>query len=180
MSEIKEERYKNQEWLEDQYIRLDKSALEISKDLKCTDCTIRNWLKRFNIEKKRDYICKECGKEYTPHEKSKTYQKYCSKQCNRKAFASTKHGNRSLKNVKLKARYNITLLKYEELLKEQNHKCKICGKELKLFVDHNHDSGKIRGLLCNNCNAGIGWFNEDVNILKLAVIYLEDNHEGNV
>jgi hypothetical protein len=64
----------------------------------------------------------------------------------------------------LKLYYGITLIQYNEIFNSQNGCCKICGthqSELKkaLFVDHDHKTGKIRGLLCHQCNIGIGIFN---------------------
>lgn len=62
-------------------------------------------------------------------------------------------------------KYGISLLDYERMAKEQGGKCKICDKKPKkrklghrnLHIDHNHDNGKVRGLLCNRCNSSLGW-----------------------
>ena len=64
--------------------------------------------------------------------------------------------------------------KYQELLVEQGHKCKLCGKmqTKRLAVDHCHSTGKVRGLLCTTCNAGLGCFNDDPEFLRKAVDYL--------
>jgi hypothetical protein len=74
-------------------------------------------------------------------------------------------------------RYGISPDEYNRLFESQNGRCAICGKpqsELKkaLHVDHNHDSGEIRGLLCFTCNAGIGFFHDDIEVLRAAVLYL--------
>lgn len=66
----------------------------------------------------------------------------------------------------------------EKLRCYQYERCAICGvpeKELtrKLHTDHNHETGKIRGLLCANCNHGIGNFKDNIRLLFLAVEYLE-------
>src|ERR1700731_4765204 len=60
-------------------------------------------------------------------------------------------------------KYNLTIEQYQELLKSQDNKCASCKKPfLKTpFVDHCHRTGKTRGLLCSNCNFGIGQFNDD-------------------
>lgn len=76
-----------------------------------------------------------------------------------------------------KKRYNMTLSEYNILFNNQNGCCAVCGthqKELKkkLSVDHAHDTGKVRGLLCSNCNTGIGLFQDDVILLKQAIKYL--------
>jgi hypothetical protein len=55
-----------------------------------------------------------------------------------------------------------------------NQNCMICGKEEKLVVDHDHETGKVRGLLCNHCNRGLGHFRDSVQFLDLAAKYLKD------
>jgi hypothetical protein len=62
------------------------------------------------------------------------------------------------------------------MLKLQSGKCKLCFIDIKTksYVDHNHKTGKIRGLLCNGCNAGIGMLKEDINVLNRAIEYLEN------
>lgn len=77
------------------------------------------------------------------------------------------------KDQKLKRLYNISLEEFNKLYKQQNGKCLICKKSEKtLCVDHNHQTNKIRGLLCNNCNTGLGLFQDNINILTSAINYL--------
>ncbi len=79
----------------------------------------------------------------------------------------------------LKRAYGISLETYQILLESQNGKCAICGKENAhkrtkyLFVDHNHNTGKVRGLLCQKCNSLIGYSDENVNNLNMAIEYLK-------
>ena len=86
----------------------------------------------------------------------------------------------------LMKKYGITKEDYESLAEAQNHCCAICNKHvsensidprtgncMRLAVDHNHDTGKIRGLLCNQCNRFIGMAMDSVEILKNAIIYIE-------
>lgn len=86
----------------------------------------------------------------------------------------------------LNNRHNITEEYYNILFIKQNYVCKICNKPervyrnnklLKLSVDHCHKTGKIRGLLCNNCNRGLGFFNDSSDLLRSASYYLENNNE---
>ena len=76
-------------------------------------------------------------------------------------------------------KYNLGLEEYDQMLESQNGQCAICGKRQhkKLFVDHNHKTGKVRGLLCNNCNFGIGQFQDDFNLLLSAIEYLRRHNE---
>jgi hypothetical protein len=57
-------------------------------------------------------------------------------------------------------------------LKNSIKECVICGSNESLVVDHDHKSGKIRGLLCNHCNRGLGHFRDDPDLLEFARIYL--------
>lgn len=78
-----------------------------------------------------------------------------------------------LREYWLKKTYGITLAEYDALLAAQDGKCAICKTELNLNLDHCHDSGKLRGILCNRCNQGIGYFRNDIHLLKSAIAYLE-------
>jgi len=69
------------------------------------------------------------------------------------------------------ARYGITPIQYEQQLKRQKGCCAICGKKptkQRLAIDHNHETGVIRGLLCFRCNFGLSWFQEDAELLAKA------------
>ena len=57
-------------------------------------------------------------------------------------------------------------------LKESVTHCVICGSEEKLVVDHDHKTGKVRGMLCNHCNRGLGHFRDDPMLLEFAAQYL--------
>lgn len=89
-----------------------------------------------------------------------------------------------IKGYHLKRKYGITLTEYSRLLKAQNNKCKICNKEESavdrkngklrdLAVDHNHQTSKIRGLLCTKCNTAIGLLEHNLFTLRAAINYLE-------
>lgn len=72
--------------------------------------------------------------------------------------------------------YGLTEEKYNELLIRQKHACAICGKGKKkydLAVDHDHKTGKIRGVLCSPCNRALGILGDSLESLKRAVDYLE-------
>lgn len=80
--------------------------------------------------------------------------------------------------------HGITIDDYESMLKNQDFKCAICGKSGEnsdkykyrpLFVDHNHKTGKVRGLLCGNCNFILGHAKDNILILENAIKYLKEN-----
>jgi hypothetical protein len=71
--------------------------------------------------------------------------------------------------------YGATLVDYEIMLKEQNGQCAICGVSpfgQALDVDHCHETGAIRGLLCGTCNAGIGLLKDNPDLCYKASMYL--------
>lgn len=84
----------------------------------------------------------------------------------------------------LQRTYGLTLQMYRRLLRSQNYACAICGKKvtdkkiknfhlkMELCVDHDHSSGLVRGLLCGNCNSGLGMFKDSQQSLNNAVNYL--------
>ncbi len=79
----------------------------------------------------------------------------------------------------LKNKFGITPEQYDTMLAAQGGHCAICpatkpGGRAKFFhVDHDHATKKVRGLLCHNCNTGLGMFRDNVNFLRVAVDYLE-------
>lgn len=75
--------------------------------------------------------------------------------------------------------YGITAEQFDALVLEQNGCCAVCNKPTeKLCVDHCHESGKIRGLLCNTCNAGIGLLGDTAEALMNAATYLIEREEN--
>lgn len=75
-------------------------------------------------------------------------------------------------------KYGISQAEWNALLEKQNYGCAICGRTTEtgrrnLSVDHDHVTGRVRGILCQNCNAGIGHFRDDVDLVRTAVQYLE-------
>lgn len=73
-----------------------------------------------------------------------------------------------------KKRYGITVEQYDQLFEYQGGRCAICNKTStkKLNVDHDHNTGEIRGLLCGNCNKALGLFDDAIEALQAAIDYL--------
>lgn len=73
-------------------------------------------------------------------------------------------------------RYGMTLQQFQAMSAAQEGKCAICRRMdsagRRLAVDHDHQSGKVRGLLCGLCNPGIGYFGNDPSLLLQAAVYL--------
>lgn len=81
----------------------------------------------------------------------------------------------------LMLKYCITPEIYDAMLQEQDYKCAICLRrpttKKPLAVDHHHQTGIVRGLLCNNCNSGIGFLQEDPEVMRNAVVYVEKHNK---
>lgn len=127
-----------------------------------------------------DNYCIECFKlhnkeKYIRHRPRRLKEADEYRKANRKKF------NKRSRDCTLRKKYGIGIKEYNNLLRLQNNRCLICGMHrlrakkkfnTRLHVDHNHNTKEIRGLLCNNCNAGLGYFNESIKLLKRAMEYL--------
>jgi ribosomal protein S14 len=114
----------------------------------------------------------------------RTRCKQCEADIHRKPDReSIKRENRRQAVIRYRYRrtFGLTLEEYDALLVQQNGRCAICGtnqsilrkKAARFAIDHDHATGRIRSLLCSNCNLGLGAFCDDVSKLKSAIRYLE-------
>lgn len=143
-------------------------------------------------------VCSICSKEYIP---TNSRQQFCP-QCrlstrlarNREAFhrftlahpEQIKAYNAAAHIARypgdLKKHYGITVPEYNEILAVQGGKCAACGslintvrgKIARMSIDHDHKTGRVRGLLCNSCNLALGYAHDDLKILTGLVKYLTD------
>jgi hypothetical protein len=131
----------------------------------CFKCKNHKPLTDFNIDKRtnkpRSY-CKQCNNQINKTWRLNNLQK--AKDQNKKHQLSFK-----LKNL-----YNITESHLSLLYKKADNKCMICQKKKKLYIDHDHQTNKVRGLLCSKCNLGLGHFNDDIETLISAIYYLSE------
>lgn len=79
----------------------------------------------------------------------------------------------------IRRKYGITKKQYDNLLQQQGGGCAICGRTeepdgRKLSIDHDHNTGDVRGILCNNCNNGLGSFGDDIEGMHKAINYLQN------
>lgn len=96
----------------------------------------------------------------------------------KKKYGQSVKGKRVRKSAALRNSYGISIEDFERMYAEQAGLCAICGKEIvgkNCHVDHDHKTGKIRKLLCSNCNAGLGFFQDNSKLLLLATKYVIDN-----
>lgn len=99
-----------------------------------------------------------------------------------KARYNSPEGKDRARHYHIKRLYGISLDEYKEMSERQNHVCAICGNaetatlrgEVKsLAVDHCHQTGEVRGLLCTDCNRALGLFKDNINVIRKAADYLE-------
>ncbi len=134
------------------------------------------------------FNCSNCKLEVN----SNTKRKFCSEKCRLSKWYSDNYDRRLMANnefrrknpdrvkrIKLKFYYGISLEKYKEMELSQEGVCKICKRKCPsgrdLSVDHDHKTGKVRGLLCMLCNKGLGSFQDNKDNLLVAIQYLNDN-----
>jgi len=123
-------------------------------------------------------ICRECNTQYSVEygKKHQTHKKESVREYHKEYDKI--HFDRH-KDGYLKKMYGITLDQFKDLLMLQENKCAICGelngqKGKKHFaVDHDHENDKIRGILCNKCNRGLGYFNDNIELLTKSINYLK-------
>ena len=132
--------------------------------------------------------CSTCKKwkeesEFYKSKRSKDGLDSCCKQCDserekRRYFANVEESRKRNMNRSYKYNCGITIDDYNKMFEQQSECCAICHRhqsEFKrsLFVDHNHETGKIRGLLCFDCNLVLGRAKDSIKILESAVEYLK-------
>ena len=128
--------------------------------------------------------CMTCGKEklatdfYVRNKVSMVRHSSC-KECDKLRVKKRHQDNpERTRNNDLKRNYGITLQEHQQMFEEQKEVCAICkgegdGKWKKLCVDHDHNTGKVRQLLCRNCNMVLGQVGDNVNLLEQMIKYLQ-------
>lgn len=142
----------------------------------CKKCNVTKSLSDFPKAKGNlsghSHSCKECRKTYLSEWKSRNPEEILrrNREATRKYYATEK-GARSALQKKANM-YGITAEEYTEVLGRNNGLCEICNERPSYHLDHCHDTGKIRGALCVQCNTGLGLFGDDVEKLISAQRYL--------
>lgn len=141
----------------------------------CNKCGVEKEVSKFYAQSSTSdglqHWCKECHTNY-----SKTHyanNKNKRKETNKAYYLNNKE-KYYLRN------YGITLDEYNKMYDDQKGCCKICGEHQDSFsinfaVDHCHTTGKVRGLLCSNCNRGVGYLKDSTTILQSAIDYLKEH-----
>lgn len=157
----------------------------------CSRCKVKKNLIEFHVNKDKnsksgyDSWCKKCReiycKEYTKRPEVRMRDNLYHKK-----YRQTSHGQLNITNTRLKSYYGITLEEYNTLFIKQKGVCAICNQEetgtfkgttKRLSVDHEHITGKIRGLLCYKCNLIIGQWADNILYFQNAIKYLKNENE---
>lgn len=131
--------------------------------------------------RKRGLQCKECL--------AAAKRVWCSKNPDKVIVSRRKTNEWHKKNADrvhdnlLRSRYGVTQADVDEMIVQQDNLCAICNKppsgktkrDHRLFLDHCHKTGKVRGMLCNDCNLALGRVHDNVDILKSMIEYLKTN-----
>ena len=157
-----------------------KACVQLSRfptsDTVCKQCKIFKTRSEFSSK----YLCKKCHSSNCLARYKPTPRVIKSST----ATKSDQDNRRSNRNSWLKRQYGISLAEYEEMLRKQNGLCAICnlperrvvnGTKFQLNVDHNHNTGKVRGLLCFVCNTALGKFGDSKVLLEKAINYLKQD-----
>lgn len=157
----------------------------------CSSCHKVKPISEFNKDKNRsDYLsryCKQCCNEYSK-EWRKNNKNYHQEWSQANPGVCSKIVNKWKKNnpqYYYSQTYGLTNHEAKVVQKiVKTSRCAICGIEAKnidygrrkkmLFIDHCHNSQEVRGLLCDKCNRGLGYFNDDIDLLKKAIKYIEN------
>jgi len=136
-------------------------------------------------EKNKINLC-AYSKEYRQKNKaiiSAKHKVYYAKNKEKRAEAAKRYYQKNIARERGKkyARYGITKENFNQISRAQGDKCAICGvkpKNRALCIDHDHQTGEMRGLLCSKCNSGLGYFQDNVSFLDKAAIYLRRHKIG--
>jgi hypothetical protein len=135
-------------------------------------------------------VCVTCGEnkpitEFFKHSRSSRGYKRICKACEIAGLKRWRHENpedarKRARAARIRMDYGMSTLEFQAMVEAQENCCKICDKEFHPdggyagpYVDHNHSTGKVRELLCFECNSGLGRFKDNPELLKRAASYLE-------
>lgn len=130
--------------------------------------------------KKGNFICSKCNLEKPLEEFANNAASLKLSNCSGACKMCIKY---AMKFSKIKSQYNLTKEQFLNMFEYQKGKCKICNIDMETFsfdnnkfntlcIDHCHNTGKVRGFLCNNCNRALGLLKDDPNVLLSAYKYI--------
>ena len=143
----------------------------------CENCGVEKSVSEYHKDKTCRFgvgpTCKECRKEYRRDHYIQNREKTM------KQTLEYERNNREQRyGYTLKRNYGMTLVDYQTMLSNQDSRCLGCSRhesdlKRRLFVDHDHKTGKVRGLLCDACNKALGDVGDNTEILGNLIKYLD-------
>lgn len=132
----------------------------------CTQCNVEKPIEEFRVNSKGSLMwCKGCSTSLG----AKSMREWRSNNPERYSYNRKRH---------LLTQYNLTPEEFTYMVLEQGGVCGICGLvPSALYVDHDHLTGKVRGLLCQKCNSGLGFLGDSLDGLGKAISYLQRTTE---
>ena len=147
----------------------------------CPDCKVNKPVASFGPHKatkdRLQWSCRECATRRRSESRKRNIERHHEVQ---RAWRRRNVEKRQLYDLRqIAKRFGIEKAQYFAMVLAQNGVCRICGKHesitgRRLSVDHDHTSGRVRGLLCSNCNLGIGYFYDDPELLRRAAQYIDE------
>ena len=119
--------------------------------------------------------CAFCGNPVPPTRLRRGPFSYCSRECKDKGWIASGRNAPVVRRSYFKTKYGLTVEQVDEMAAKG---CAICGtttwmgRHARPHIDHDHETGRIRGVLCSECNTGLGKFKDDPAILQAAIDYL--------
>lgn len=147
----------------------------------CSKCKLEKELTEFHKDAtKKDGLChqcKECARARINGKRAADPEAARLRECAYRKANPTKYKHVGRKS-KIYRQYGLSLAEYQQMFIEQDHRCAICRThqddlDRTLFVDHCHETGVVRGLLCYKCNTGLGNFKDDLSLVQRAGQYLQ-------
>jgi len=145
---------------------------------RCGRCGEEKELSEFPVHRRKkdghNSWCFSCKKAY-----DKEYHREHREEILKSQKAYRRENIEREQDSQYRRRYGISLAQYDAMLERQANTCAICGKtpeenEQRLSVDHDHDTGEVRSLLCNGCNGALGLMQDDPDVLQAACDYLKE------
>jgi len=149
----------------------------------CGKCKQERSLTEFNGDKnspdKKSWQCKKCRADYRRSERVRARTSVYNKKYAKENLDLIRQKER---RNNLKYKFGLTVQQYDKMFQDQGGECKICSiaqsqLKKKLCVDHNHDTGRIRGLLCDSCNRAMGLLKESIPVIEKIIDYLKKDAE---
>lgn len=166
-------------------IYLKENMEKLSQEAKREKWRLKSARFRSRRPERTEEIRKKCllKNPNSKRESDKKYQLKNKSKLKEKAQEYYKKNSQKYIEKSLRSYYKLSIGQYDKMFKDQEERCAICNRHQenfsrRLFVDHDHKTGRIRGLLCGPCNSGIGMLGDNIEILQGAIDYLNKSNNA--